>query len=475
MSPADKSLLTEKKVTFWWNLIDGATKYNLQVVSPSFANPTKVIYDQWGTSNSVTVDLAAGNYEWRVKAANSDNQTGYSQFLFSIYGTDLSAQKTTLISPLYGTQISIPNVKLSWAKINDNANYQLVIKKDSWESGNAVLDLKTNKIEAETSLPDGDYFWGVKAIDPLNGSETEYSTRKFQISAKVNLTGAKVALLSPVDKSTLIDKKVTLWWNPLTGAEKYNLQIVSPSFSTPTKLIYDQWVTSNSITVDLEAGNYEWRVKAANSISETAFSQFALSVYINDLSNQKINLTKPLYGEQTNLSSMKFAWEKLNGNVVYHFLVKKDSWESGNTIQELNTTNTETLVQLLEGDLYWGVKAVDNQNNSETTYSVRKLSVDMTAPEFPKLLSPTNNISTSDLLVNFSWEPSDASDTKLTYTLEIFQVETSSTVQLPSKTTQLKSIGYNFDAIGKYKWRMFATDAAGNKSAYSEFRFFEIK
>lgn len=475
MSPADKSLVTDKKVTFWWNLIDGATKYNLQVVSPSFANPTKVIYDQWITSNSVAVDLDSGNYEWRVKAANSTTQTGYSQFSFSIYSTDLSTQKTTLISPLYGTQNNTPNIKLSWAKINDNANYQLMIKKDSWESGSTVLDLKTNKIEAETSLPDGDYYWGVKAIDPVNNTETEFSTRKFQISAKVNLTGTKVALLSPTDKSTLIDKKVTLWWNPLTGAEKYNLQIVSPSFTSPTKLIYDQWVTSNSLTVDLEAGNYEWRVKAANSISETVFSQFALSVYINDLSNQKVNLTKPLYGEQTNLSSMKFTWEKLSSNVVYHLLIKKDSWESGNTIQELNTTYTEALVPLLEGDLYWGVKAVDNQNNSETTYSVRKLSVDMTAPEIPKLLSPLNNNSASDLLVNFSWEPSDASDTKLTYTLEILKIETSSTVQLPSKTTQLKSIGYNFDSIGKYKWRMFATDATGNKSAYSEFRFFEIK
>jgi len=475
MSPADKSTIIDKKVTFWWNFLDGATKYNLQVVSPSFANPTKLIYDQWLTSNSMVVDLEAGNYEWRVKAANSVYQTGFTQSTFSIYSNDLSKQKTTLLSPLYGQQINKSLVKLSWAKINSNASYQLLIKKDSWESGSIVQDMKTDKIENEVSLSDGDYYWGVKAIDPVNNSETEYSIRKFEVAIKVDLSGTKVSLLSPTDKSTIVDKKITLWWNQVTGAEKYNLQIVSPSFANPTKLIYDQWITTNSFVTELDAGNYEWRVKASNSISETAFSTYSLSIYVNDLSKQKVSLLKPIYAEQLNLSSIKFSWEKLSNNLNYNLLVKKDSWESGNTVQEISTTKTEMELALLEGNFYWGVKATDPLNNSETVYSVRNFVVDLTAPDIPTLKTPANNFTTSDLLVNFSWEQSDVTDTKLTYTFEMFQINPISVVQLSSKTTQQKSLGYNLESFGKYKWRVYATDTAGNKGAYSEFRYFEIK
>jgi len=475
MSPADKSTIIDKKVTFWWNFLDGATKYNLQVVSPSFANPTKLIYDQWLTSNSMVVDLEAGNYEWRVKAANSVYQTGFTQSTFSIYSNDLSKQKTTLLSPLYGQQINKSLVKLSWAKINSNASYQLLIKKDSWESGSIVQDMKTDKIENEVSLSDGDYYWGVKAIDPVNNSETEYSIRKFEVAIKVDLSGTKVSLLSPTDKSTIVDKKITLWWNQVTGAEKYNLQIVSPSFANPTKLIYDQWIATNSFVTELDAGNYEWRVKASNSISETAFSTYSLSIYVNDLSKQKVSLLKPIYAEQLNLSSIKFSWEKLSNNLNYNLLVKKDSWESGNTVQEISTTKTEMELALLEGNFYWGVKATDPLNNSETVYSVRNFVVDLTAPDIPTLKTPANNFTTSDLLVNFSWEPSDVTDTKLTYTFEMFQINPISVVQLSSKTTQQKSLGYNLESFGKYKWRVYATDTAGNKGAYSEFRYFEIK
>jgi len=475
MSPADKSTILDKKVTFWWNLLDGATKYNLQVVSPSFANPTKLIYDQWLTSNSMAIDLEAGNYEWGGKAANSVFQTGFTQSTVFIYSTNLTKQKTTLISPLYGQQINKSLLKLSWEKINSNASYQLIIKKDSWESGSIVIDMKTDKIENEVSLSNGDYYWGVKAIDPVNNSETEYSTRKFEVAMKTDISGVKVSLLSPTDKNTIVDRKITLWWNQVTGAEKYNLQIVSPSFANPTKLIYDQWITTNSLSTELDAGNYEWRVKASNNIYETTFSTYSLSIYINDLSQQKISLLKPLYAEQVNLSSVKFSWEKLNSNASYHLLIKKDSWESGNTVQEINTTKTEMELPLLEGNFYWGVKATDPLNNSETVYSARNFVVDLTAPDIPILKTPANNATTSDLLVNFSWEPSDATDTKLTYTFEMFQINTNSVVQLSSKTTQQKSLGYNLEALGKYKWRVYATDTAGNKGVYSEFRNFEIK
>jgi len=129
----------------------------------------------------------------------------------------------------------------------------------------------------------------------------------------------------------------------------------------------------------------------------------------------------------------------------------------------------------LDGEYFWGVKATDLQNNSETEYSTRKIGIDLTPPQNPILRLPANNFITADYLLEFSWDPFNAADTKLSYTLEVFRIIANSVVSLPSKTTQQKSLGYNIESAGKYKWRVYATDSAGNQSEMSEFRYFEIQ
>lgn len=574
VTPTDKSTVIDNKVTFWWTNVSGAEKYNIQIVSPSFANPLKLISDQWLTTNLLALELEPGNYEWKVKAANSTSETGYSQSSFSIYNNDLTKQKTTLLKPSYAELIKTPTVKLSWEKLNANANYHLLIKKDSWESGTFVQELNTSNQEAELTCSDGEYFWGVKAVDPQNNSETAYSVRKFlvdftspeipilkspannfitkdllvdfswepldvndaklsytfevyqilinsviqmtpkttqqksivysfeksgkykwrvsatdnagnksvfseyrnfEISNVKDLSGSVVSLMTPANSSTLIDQKVTFWWTNLIGAEKYNIQIVSPSFANPLKLITDQWITSNSLTSELEAGNYEWRVMAANSTSETGFSQSSFIIYDNDLTKQKTTLFNPLYAEVFNHSVVMFSWEKINSNANYHLLIKKDSWETGTIVQEMNTTNTSKDLPFLDGKYFWGIKAVDPQNSSETPYSVRQFEIDLIVPEIPKLKSPANNLIGTDYLIEFSWDPGDAADANLTYTLEIYKGISSVATQLASKATQQKTLGYNFESAGKYLWRVLATDKAGNRSAFSEYRYLEIQ
>lgn len=560
----------DKKISFRWEDVPNATNYKLEVVSPGFSHDHRLVFEKFLNSAMFDTILTTGEYEWRVKAMNSASETDFSFSSFTIQPPfNISTKTVKVTSPEDQAILKIRNVEFHWEALSGASYYFFKLKKISW-AGDSIVATRLSSTNYTFRLDDGEYAWGVAAIDTLTKKTTDYTIRSiivdqnppsvpvpvspanqdtinnqivgfkwtktesnasytieiygdpglknklqektasdtltyinleksgiyywrvnskdehgnasgysaatpFCILLSSDIRQKTVQLMSPSNKSVLIEKKVTFWWNLLDGATKYNLQVVSPSFANPAKVIYDRWISSNSVSVDLEAGNYEWRVKAANGISETPFSQFALNVYFNDLSNQKVSLTKPLYGEQTNQSSIKFIWERLSGNVIYHLLVKKDSWESGTTVQEINTGDTEATLPLLDGDFYWGVKALDTQNNSETPYSVRKLFIDLTTPEIPRLLSPSNNLSTSDLLVNFSWEPSDAADTKLTYMLEMFQIHADVIVQLPSKTTQLKSLGYNFDSVGKYKWRVLATDLAGNRSAYSEFRFLEIK
>lgn len=470
--PQDQAILRSKNVDFHWEALAGTSYYSFKIKKMNWTGDTIIATRLNSTSYSFSLD--DGIYSWGVAAIDTltKKRTDYSIRSFTIDQNPPSIPQ--LVIPVNQDTIDNVIVNFKWRKTEPHASYTIEIFRDA-ELKNRFLEKTLSDTLTYINLENaGNYYWRVNSKDEQGNLSGFSPTSMFCILLPTDLRQKTVQLISPADKSSITDKKVTLWWNPTNGATKYNLQVVSPSFASPTRIIYDLWITTNSVTVDLDAGSYEWRVKAVNSISETPFSKWGLNIYVNDLANQKISLTKPLYGEQLNQSQVKFTWEKMSGNVAYTVLIKKDSWESGTTIQEKYTNDIEISLPLLDGEYYWGVKAKDLQNNSETAYSIRKLSVDLIAPEIPRLVSPINNFSTNDLLVNLSWEPSNTEDTKLTYTVEVFQINANSTVQLQSKITQLKSINYNLDFVGKYKWRISAIDNAGNRSAYSEFRFFEI-
>ena len=54
-----------------------------------------------------------------------------------------------------------------------------------------------------------------------------------------------VNIIAPVDNMNTPNNTITFWWDELEGAEKYNLQIVKPSFDSITQLIVDTNVIIN--------------------------------------------------------------------------------------------------------------------------------------------------------------------------------------------------------------------------------------
>ncbi len=575
VSPINKSTILNNSVNLWWIKIADVEKYNVQLVTPSFSNPQKLILDDYTDANNISLELEEGNYEWRIKGFNNISETAYSEiFSFSVYNTDLTKELITLLTPTYEKLFNNSKVHLSWEKLDSNPRYYLLVKKDSWESGIIVQELNTFNQEIDLNLSDGEYFWGVKATNQQNDSETKFSISKFivdtsppgiplllspdnnffsydfllefnwesaltsdnndtytielfqtsnnstslfsvfstqQKSIKINfenegkykwrvyatdnagnksgtsefrnieiqqrtdLSDYTISLNAPVDKSMSIEKNVTFWWDKINGADKYNFQLVSPSFTYPVKLISDQWITANSVTLEIYPGNYEWRVKASNDFSETSYTQSSFSIYENDFTDKKVTLIKPIYDEFINTSIVNFNWEEINHNADYHLLIKRDSWESGPIVHEVITKLTSKEFPFLSGVYYWGVKAIDPINNSETDYSFRHFTIDLATPEIPLMISPTTYYSTSDSLFQFSWEPADPLDKELTYKLEVYQIIDSDVSQIISKTTKQNFVTYDIEKEGKYKWRINATDRAGNSSDFSEYKYFEIQ
>ena len=84
LAPADTSVLTITEVNFSWSTVEDAESYKLQIATPTFDAATQIVLDTTITVSNFTKTLELGNYQWRVRAENSDYQTVYTSQSFTI-------------------------------------------------------------------------------------------------------------------------------------------------------------------------------------------------------------------------------------------------------------------------------------------------------------------------------------------------------------------------------------------------------
>lgn len=93
-----------------------------------------------------------------------------------------------------------------------------------------------------------------------------------ETALEMPLDKSRVILLAPKDSFSTDVKRQTFYWEKVDGASQYQLQIVSPGFSSIEQLIEDTAINSNQFTTDLGEGIFEWRVRALNYSSASDFS-----------------------------------------------------------------------------------------------------------------------------------------------------------------------------------------------------------
>lgn len=252
--------------TFWWEYLDGATSYTLQVVSPSFASVEKVIIDTTITLNKFMVNLFPGKFEWRVGAQNGSYATPYIVSTLQIDSTtDLKTQNVTLIAPLENDFTNAPNIIFHWQKLYNADNYSFEIHKTDW---NGSLMYSAASIIYDTlslkSLADGTYTWGIKAWNA--NSATGFTTRSFTID---RIAPGIPNLLTPADKAKLTQLQVNFSWNrpsdtgsPLSDS----LIVASDSLFSVTKIVVAEFISEMQMNYALpDTGTYYWKVKSIDA------------------------------------------------------------------------------------------------------------------------------------------------------------------------------------------------------------------
>ena len=146
-----------------WDLVEGATKYEVQVDDdPAFASPE---VNTTTTTNRRFVPLIAlppGQVYWHVRAVNaSSEKSDWSADQFTV----AAVAKPVPLSPVDGTVLSQPSNPplLSWSGSQGAISYTVEVDGDADFIGASSYTTKTTSLVVPDPLGAGDYFWRVTA------------------------------------------------------------------------------------------------------------------------------------------------------------------------------------------------------------------------------------------------------------------------------------------------------------------------
>lgn len=209
-SPANNLTTIQLTHTFWWDLLEGAETYNMQIVEGSFSSVTALLLDSNITTNKFDYTLYPGVFQWRVKGINNGSETYYTTFTLTIDSSlDITSQQVIISSPVDNIITNNDSVTFSWNSLLNADDYLVEIHQNNW-SGSLVFGPQiVNGTSFSTILAEGTFDWGIQARNQTSNTSTSFSIRTITIDTT---SPNVVTLVSPADNSTLTDTYNTYTW-----------------------------------------------------------------------------------------------------------------------------------------------------------------------------------------------------------------------------------------------------------------------
>ncbi|MBN1339749.1 MAG: hypothetical protein JXA03_10525 [Bacteroidales bacterium] len=286
-----------------------------------------------------------------------------------------------------------------------------------------------------------------------------------------DLTGRAVELMAPPDSYQTTLNTHTFWWQAVEGAEGYDLQIVSPGFDYIERLFLDTSITVLKYDYTLLPGLYQWRVRAWNYSTSTAWSVRTLTIdSTSDISGEIVQLLSPADHDTTAQTQQLFQWQELYNADDYNFQLYYSSTKILSQVAEAGQM-TATL-SAGNGAYRWEVRGQNDFSN--TAYYGRDIFLDTTPPAAPVPEMPLNGEVLADSLITFQWTREGASGgSSIKDSLYIYSDQQMLNIirnLFLAQTAYQDSLG-----PGTFYWRLRSIDKAGNKSGYSTLRSFTVQ
>ncbi len=270
LSPSENDTIAQNYITFWWEDVEAATSYNLQIVKPSFTNITELILDTNVSDNKFFVNLPNGNYQWRIKAQNNNTSTQYYIRSLTVVSADsLSTNTLILKSPADNSYTNNTNMVFKWYPLT-NATYYTFQLIDG--TGTTLINSNVNADSIiVNSLLEGNYSWKVRANN--NSSSTAFISRNLNI----DYTAPLASVLSFPLNADSTNSTVNLSWTRSTDAGSPLSDSVFIYSDSLTTLIRTYTTSNTNYSFnDLTTGTYFWRIRTkdmANNVSSFSNSR----------------------------------------------------------------------------------------------------------------------------------------------------------------------------------------------------------
>ncbi len=278
ITPSHNDTLQENPILIKWKKMEGATKYQLEIVSPSFNNIQKYILDTIVFKNTFSVNLDSNQFEFRLKAINS----GYTSITsepkrFWVGKNSGLMEKVELLTPLDSLYVNSSFIPIfNWKSYPGAISYEFSLRRGNAFSNGQIIyhsnNIATNLLFLNSSsinLNDGTYTWGIKAYGTSN--ETTYSTRKFFVD---NVEPSVPILIAPSDNENLFINEVGLTWNlgqdnGIIQSERFSKLEIATDLNF-TNLIFSEILSNSNFEITLQNGIYFWRVKSIDEANNSS-------------------------------------------------------------------------------------------------------------------------------------------------------------------------------------------------------------
>lgn len=273
-----------------------------------------------------------------------------------------------------------------------------------------------------------------------------------------DLSEKAVTIIAPVNNTIIETTTVNFNWDPVNGSDEYQIQIATPTFSNAVQVLVDSIVTENitQVNFNLEAGQFEWRIKGLNNSSQTPYTTSNFSIepetFDNDLSEVAVHLIAPANDAVMTDQEITFSWEAVPFSENYKIQIATPDFENATQLLADEVLSSTSFSNTLEDGAYqWRVKAQNSE--SETSYTTYSLTV-MSEVPFPDrevvILSPDDSFITNESLVSLQWEA--VNDATL-YRIQIIDAEDQTLVD-GQTTTQIALVVTFTD--GDFIWQVRA-------------------
>lgn len=228
---------TNNKMVLSWKPVQGASYYTIEING----NPSQ----STGTSYVVNSLQPDTTYSFRIKANNSLNEGAWSNL-----GTKLTLPDLPRTPSNIDIQVTATTIKIAWDAVNGATGYDI-------EADGVIKNAKEALYyEIQNLQPDTTHIYKVRARNA--GGKSAWST---PLEARTQAVSPDI----PFNLTAIpTEDSITLRWNPVDGAESYDVMVDDTSLQTVFEAVYeDNNLTSGtertySVRADISGNKSEW-------------------------------------------------------------------------------------------------------------------------------------------------------------------------------------------------------------------------